>query len=62
MKGKITMEEKLIEKEQDQSIVKKKVYTPPTLTLYGKLTELTAGGTGSEAEHKPGQGEPFKHA
>ena len=56
------MEEKLIEKEQDQSIVKKKVYTPPTLTLYGKLTELTAGGTGSEAEHKPGQGEPFKHA
>ena len=56
------MEEKLIEKEGDQPVVKKKIYTPPTLTVYGKLTELTAGGTGTEGENKPGQGEPFKHA
>lgn len=51
------MEEKLIEKEQDQPIVKKKEYTPPTLTVYGKLTELTAGGTGQAKEagnpHEP---------
>ena len=49
------MEENLIEKEQDQTIVKKKVYTPPTLTVYGKLTELTAGGTGMDTEDTPGQ-------
>jgi hypothetical protein len=54
---KMTMEEKLIEKEGDQPVVKKKVYTPPTLTVYGKLTELTAAGTGSaveDSDEKPG--------
>lgn len=50
------MEEKLIEKKQDQPIVIKKVYTPPLLTIYGKLTELTAAGVGSTTEQKPGQG------
>ena len=49
------MEEKLIEKEQDQPVVKKKVYTPPTLTLYGKLAELTAGGSKNAPEDNPGQ-------
>ena len=49
------MEEKLIEQEQDQPVVKKKIYTPPTLTVYGKLTELTAGGTGTDTEDTPGQ-------
>lgn len=44
------MEEKLIEKEGDQPVVKKKVYTPPTLTVYGKLSELTAGGSGNAHE------------
>ena len=53
------MEEKLIEKKQDQTVVKK-VYTPPTLTVYGKLTELTAGGSGTDVEVNPGQGEPKK--
>jgi hypothetical protein len=45
------MEEKAIKKKQDQKSVKKKVYTPPSLTVYGKLSELTAGGTqkGGEA-------------
>jgi hypothetical protein len=51
------MEEKLIDKEGDQPIVKKKVYTPPTLTVYGKLSELTAGGSGNAHEagnpHEP---------
>jgi hypothetical protein len=51
------MEEKSIKREQDQTIVKKKVYTPPTLTVYGKLTELTAGGTGPDGE---GAGESWK--
>ena len=54
------MDEKLIKEEQDQPVVKKKVYTPPALTVYGKLTELTAGGTGLEVENNPGQGEPKK--
>lgn len=44
------MDEKPIEKEHEEPIVEKKVYTPPELTVYGKLTELTGGGTGSVAE------------
>jgi hypothetical protein len=39
------MEEKVIKKNQDQKIAKKRAYTPPVLTVYGKLTELTAGGS-----------------
>ena len=38
------MDEKLIETKKGQPVVQKKAYTPPTLTTYGKLTELTAGG------------------
>jgi hypothetical protein len=41
------MKEKTIEKRQDQPAAEKKVYTPPTLTIYGKLTELTAAGSKS---------------
>jgi hypothetical protein len=52
MKGKNTMEEKLIEKEGDQPVVKKKVYTPPALTVYGKLTELTGGGLSNNKENQ----------
>lgn len=44
------MKKKVTEKDQNQKIVKKKVYTPPILTVYGKLTELTAGGVGSVSE------------
>lgn len=44
------MEEKKIEKKQAQPTVKKRVYTPPMLTVYGKLTELTAGGTNTTGE------------
>jgi len=44
------MEEKLIETKQDQPIVKKKVYTPPTLIVYGKLTDLTAAGSAGNPE------------
>ena len=39
------MDEKPIEREQEHPVVEKKVYTPPALTVYGKLTELTAGGS-----------------
>jgi hypothetical protein len=39
------MDEKPIEKEQEQPNVEKKVYSSPTLTVYGKVTELTGGGT-----------------
>ena len=44
------MEDKLIESKQEEVNVEKKEYTPPTLTVYGKLTELTAGGTSLPAE------------
>jgi hypothetical protein len=52
------MEEKLIEHKQEAASVEHKVYTPPTLTVYGKLTDLTAGGStgpselGSNAQNK----------
>jgi hypothetical protein len=45
------MEEKLFDKNQEQPVVDKKTYMPPTLTVYGKLTELTAAGTGSTTEN-----------
>lgn len=55
------MEEKLI--EQEEPTVEKKVYTPPAVTVYGNLTELTAGGSGVQGEPNPGQPNqpPFKH-
>jgi hypothetical protein len=46
------MEEKVIAKEEDGSVVEKKVYTPPTLIIYGRLTELTMTGTGISSETK----------
>jgi hypothetical protein len=39
------MDEKQIEPKEEQLVEGKKPYTPPTLTVYGQLTELTAGGT-----------------
>lgn len=33
---------------------KKKVYATPKLTRYGKVTELTAGATGTAAENGNG--------
>lgn len=44
------MDEKLNKEEQDQTSGKKKVYTPPTVTRYGKLTELTAAGSKGQPE------------
>jgi hypothetical protein len=44
------MKEALKPKDQEQPAVEKKVYIPPTLTKYGKLTELTAGGSGKKSE------------
>ena len=58
VKGKTTMEEEKIQQmeavpTQKKKVVIKKVYTPPTLTVYGKLTELTAAGTGNAQESHP---------
>ena len=51
------MEEKRIEAEREEPAGEKKPYTPPTLSVYGKLTELTAGGSGNAHEtgnpHEP---------
>jgi hypothetical protein len=44
------MNDKPIENKEEHSLVEKKAYTPPVLTAYGKLTELTAGGAGSVTE------------
>ena len=56
------MEEKLIEIEQERQVVEKKVYTPPTVTIYGKLTELTATGTGQANENKNDPApQPLRH-
>lgn len=52
------MDEKLIEtKEEEQPVAEKKAYTPPALTVYGKLTELTAGGSGLVSELHPDTGQ-----
>jgi hypothetical protein len=45
------MEEKLIETKQQQPTGVKKAYMPPTLTVYGKLTELTASGSMNGSEN-----------
>jgi hypothetical protein len=46
------MDEIKIETKEDQKSLpeEKKVYTKPTLDVYGKLTELTASGTSGVAE------------
>ena len=45
------MDENKIEQEQEQPVEPKKAYTPPALTTYGKLTELTAGGSNLMSEN-----------
>jgi len=48
------MNEKPIEKkEQEELVMEKKVYMPPALTMYGKLTQLTAGGSLEKNEPSP---------
>jgi len=44
------MEEKSIETKKEEATEEKKDYTPPTLIKYGKLTELTAGGSTGNLE------------
>ena len=44
------MNDKPIKKAEEQPVVEKKAYTPPTLTTYGKLTELTGAGTDAGIE------------
>jgi hypothetical protein len=44
------MEEKTIEKQQEHQVIEKKVYASPTLMVYGKLSDLTAGGSKASGE------------
>lgn len=48
------MDEKSIETKEEQPTEEKKAYTPPTLTVYGKLAELTGGGRSAHGEGAPG--------
>jgi hypothetical protein len=48
------MDEKPIESKEAKPVEGKKPYTPPTLTVYGKLTELTASG--SQGANETGSG------
>ena len=70
-KGIRTMDEKPIENAQNEptrlpkqkkKVVIRKVYTPPALTVYGKLIELTAGGSQGSPENQgvPGPCNPGK--
>ena len=36
-------------------------YATPTLTVYGQVSDLTAGGSGGDPENAPGPG-PFARA
>jgi hypothetical protein len=62
-KGKMTMEQNPVEIVQEElseptpktkKVRNKKAYTPPALTVYGNLSELTGGGTKSKGEGTPG--------
>ena len=55
-------ENKKIAQEQEQPVAEKKAYTPPALTRYGKLTELTATGTGMDIEAGMSDQNPFRMA
>jgi hypothetical protein len=48
------MEEKLIEIKKEEQTEEKKAYTPPELVVYGKLTDLTAGGKSGNSEPSGG--------
>jgi hypothetical protein len=49
-----SMDEKLNVLQNDQRVENKKIYTPPVLTTYGKLTDLTAGGSAGNNEPTSG--------
>jgi hypothetical protein len=40
--------------QQCEHLTEKKTYLAPKLTRYGKVTELTAGGTGTANENSNG--------
>lgn len=50
------MEEETIKKDEKQALPTKRNYTPPALTVYGKLAEVTGGGTTGTPEQLMGQG------
>jgi hypothetical protein len=56
------MDEKPIESKEEKPVEGKKPYTAPGLTVYGKLTELTAAGTPNKAENSnpPNPSDPFR--
>lgn len=50
------MDKKLKKAKDKKPVVKKKTYMPPRLTIFGKLIELTAGGSTGKNEST---GQPF---
>jgi hypothetical protein len=48
------MEEKTTEVKVERHLAEKKIYTPPTLNIYGKLTDLTGGGSNAMPEPHTG--------
>ena len=55
-----TMDDKPIETKEEQPVPEKKEYTPPTLTVYGKLADLTGGGlTGGQEPHQGANPSPL---
>jgi hypothetical protein len=53
------MKVKRIKKNQDKLSSKKRTYTPPSITIYGKLIELTTAKHGTANETTP-PGNPSK--
>mgnify|MGYP006280941385 FL=1 len=43
---------------QDQDTITRKPYSPPRLTVYGAVRDLTAGGSGKSSENNKGKAIP----
>jgi len=50
------MEEKMSKQNDKLENQKKRNYSPPALTVYGKLTEVTGGGSVNSTETMIGSG------
>ncbi len=46
----ISLQSSIIQINKNSDRAAKRTYVPPTLIVYGKLVELTAGGSGKSAE------------
>ena len=50
------MEEKMDDKNLEPLYPEKKIYIPPKLIIYGKLTKLTGGALNKQTKENVGQG------